>query len=67
MTVRPPPPPHTKSGMHPAVSVYRDKLESIVDGTAEDLAELDRKLNQYLKESERPPSESLEVMTPTQR
>ena len=55
MTVRPP--PQTKSGLHPAVSVYRDKLESIVDGTAEDLAELDRKLNRYIKESSVPPPE----------
>lgn len=57
MTVRPPPPPPTKSGTHPAVNAYRDKLESIVDGAAEDLAELDRKLSRYIKESSIPPPE----------
>jgi hypothetical protein len=54
-TKRPPPPPPTRSGLHPAVTKFRKKIDSIVDGTAEDLADLDRKLSRYLEESERPP------------
>lgn len=55
MSERSPPPPHTKSGEHSAVSTYRDKLESIVDGEAEDLDALNRRLSQFLKESTMPP------------
>ena len=55
MTDRPPPPPRTKSGTHPAVGKYRDKLDSIVDGEGEDLEALNRRLSKYLKESTLPP------------
>lgn len=48
-------PPRTLSGQHPAVSTYRDKLESIVDGEAEDLDALNRKLAEYIKETVPPP------------
>jgi hypothetical protein len=55
MTSKPPPPPRTKSGRHTAVAAYRDKLESIVDGEAEELDALNRKLEAYIKESSVPP------------
>ena len=64
MTDRPPPPPRTKSGTHPAVGRYRNKLDSIVDGEGEDLEALNRRLSQYLKESTSPPPVIEEETTP---
>jgi hypothetical protein len=57
MTEKPPPPhpPRTKSGQHPAVGKYRDKLDSIVDGEAEELDVLNRRLEDFIKESTMPP------------
>jgi hypothetical protein len=55
MTDRPPPGPRTKSGQHPAVGQYRDKLDSIVDNQAEDIDALNRALAEYVKESSVPP------------
>ncbi|MDE2102694.1 MAG: hypothetical protein KGL39_35950 [Patescibacteria group bacterium] len=58
MTDRPPAPPRTRSGEHPAVSVYRDKLDSIVDNEAEGIDALNRALEQYVNESVPPPAET---------
>lgn len=60
MTDRPPAPPRTQSGQHKAVSAYRDKLDSIVDGEAEDLKALDRRLSEYIQESTNPPPMTVE-------
>lgn len=55
MSSRPPParkspsPARAPSGTHPAVQAYRDKLESIVENTGSDVADLDRKLADYLE------------------
>lgn len=64
MSTRPPPPPRSVpprrnkgSGEHEAVQSYRAKLDSIVDGAGEDLAELDRKLQEYLDSDAPPPPE----------
>lgn len=48
-------PSRTKSGQHPAVGEYRNKLESIVDNQAEDIDALNRALEEYVKESSTPP------------
>jgi hypothetical protein len=55
MSEKPPPPPRTKSGESIAVSTYRKKLDSIVDGQAEDLDALNRRLEAYIHESSTPP------------
>ena len=50
-----PPSPRSQSGEHPAVTHYRDKLESIVEGTEKQGASLDKKLQEYLEEIRTPP------------
>lgn len=41
----------TKSGQHPAVLKYRQKMASIQDGISRDFSELDKKLEKYLYDS----------------
>lgn len=43
------PPKRTVSGEHAAVQAYREKLESIQDGTLEQLRDLNRKLEEELE------------------
>jgi len=46
----PKPPRSGRSGEHPAVRAYRAKLESIAEGAAAPLGELDRALRQFLED-----------------
>jgi hypothetical protein len=51
----PPAPKRTLSGQHPAVTAYRDKLDSIVEGVEEQGADLDKTLAEYLEAIRTPP------------
>ena len=44
-----PPPKRTSSDGHTAVQAYREKLESIQDGTLETLRDLNRKLDEEIE------------------
>lgn len=51
---RPTAAPTAKSGEHPAVKAFRAKLDSIDEGTAAKTAELDRELDQFLRDLRTP-------------
>lgn len=46
--------PTAKSGQHPAVQAYRAKLESIDNGATAATVELDRELDQFLRDLRTP-------------
>jgi hypothetical protein len=49
--------PRSKSkGEHESVQAYREKLESIADNTVPEAEELNRRLEQYLKDIQTPPA-----------
>lgn len=50
-SVKPPAPPRTKSGEHPAVQSYRKKLESIAEHEGKRLDELNSTLAEYLEDT----------------
>jgi hypothetical protein len=56
----PRPPAMTKSGTHPAVVAMRNKLQSITEGEASAVQDLDAKLEQYLQEVKTPVPPPLE-------
>ena len=45
----------TKSSEHAAVRTYREKIASIQDGVGQTISELDKSLDDYLKEFSIPP------------
>ena len=47
-SLRPPPPPKTQSGTHPAVREFRAKLDSIADGQLDQADRLDKELASFL-------------------
>jgi len=46
--------PSARSGEHPAVKAYRDKLESVDKGGSEAVSALDRELQQFLDDLKTP-------------
>ncbi len=49
-----PAPPRTKSGQHPSIRAFRDKLDSINEGTFPLVEELNAKLNRIKAKSDPP-------------
>ena len=59
-------PKTAKSGEHPAVRGYRDKLASVADVPAQKLSELDKELTEYLAQVRTPvPPPDDDELTPT--
>lgn len=53
-SIRPAPMKQTKSGEHPSVKQYREKMDSIEMNVLKPFDELDARLDRYLKDEEEP-------------